>query len=163
MQMHYHVIHRTSAELEFTCDNHQHTSMTSPVISSVESYMLIKRTPEELRKLQQTDDEIGPILQALEDNKQLSTVNLQEKSRSYRLLLQQWNQLYVQNGSLFRRYEDISGHKKWAQLVVPQMVRKEVLNALHSGFAGGHLGEDKTLDKLKERFHWPGHTEEVRS
>ena len=51
--------------------------------------MLIERTPEELRKLLQVDDEIGPILQALEDNKQLSTVNLQGKSRSYRLLLQQ--------------------------------------------------------------------------
>ena len=111
---------RAIEQVEFTCDDHQHTSMTPPVISSVDSYMLIERTPEELRKLQQTDNEIGPILQALEDNKQLSTVNLQGKSRSYRLLLQQWNQLYVQNGLLFRRYEDISGHKKWAQLVVPQ-------------------------------------------
>ena len=75
--------------------------MTPPVISSVDFYMLIERTPEELPKLQQTDNEIGPILQALEDNKQLSTGNLQGKSRSYRSLLQQWNQLYVQNGLLF--------------------------------------------------------------
>ena len=155
----------TIEQPESTCNDHQHICKTPwpPVISSVNSYMLIERTPEELRKLQQADDEIGPILQALEDNKQLSTVNLQGKSRSYRLLLQQWNQLYVQNGLLFRRFEDISGHKKWAQFIVPQTLRKEVMNALHSGYAGGHLGENKMLGKLKERFYWPGHTEEVRS
>jgi len=112
--------------------------------------MLRERTPEELRKLQQTDSEIGPILQALEQNKQLSVNNLQGKSRSYRLLLQQWNQLYIQNGLLFRQYEDTGGQMKWAQFVVPQTARKEVLSALHSGTAGGHLGEDKTLGKLKE-------------
>ena len=47
--------------------------------------------------------------------------------------------------------------------MVPQTARKEVLSALHSGIAGGHFGEDKTLGKLKERFYWPGHTEDVRS
>ena len=47
-----------------------------PIVSSVDSYMLIEWTPEEIRKLQQTDSEIGPILQALENKEQLSTVSL---------------------------------------------------------------------------------------
>ena len=81
--------------------------------------MLIERTQEEQRKLQQTDDEIGPVLQALEDKKQFSTIDQQGKSRSYRLLLQQWDQLYTENGLLFR---STMGRKKWAQFVVPQVV-----------------------------------------
>ena len=29
--------------------------------------------------------------------------------------------------------------------------------------AGGHIGEDKTLRKLRERCYWPGHQKDVRS
>ena len=29
------------------------------------------------------------------------------------------------------------------------------------GVAGGHLGKDKTLNQLRKRFYWPGHTEDV--
>jgi len=32
---------------------------------------------------------------------------------------------------------------------------------LHSGAAGGHLDEDKTLGWICERFYWPGFTEDV--
>ena len=148
---------------ESLCRDAHYDSVISPVSCVRDSYMLIERTLEELRKLQQTDDEIGPVLQALEDKKQFSTIGQQGKSRSYRLLLQQWDQLYTENGLLFRRYEDTMGRKKWAQFVVPQVVRKEVLSALHNGITGGHLGEDKTRGKLQERFYWPGHTKDVRS
>ena len=46
-------------------------------------------------------------------------------------------------------------------MVVPESLKTEVLDSLHGGVAGGHLGEDKTLSKLWERFYWPGHTEDV--
>ena len=63
---------------------------------------------------------------------------------------------------MFRRYEDCHGEEKWAQLVVPLTLQKDILHHLHSGAVGGHLGEDKTLNRLRERFYWPGHTEDVR-
>ena len=28
--------------------------------------------------------------------------------------------------------------------------------------AGGHIGKDKTLHKLRERFYWPGHQKDVK-
>ena len=85
----------------------------------------------------------------------------QGKDRKFHLLLQQWNQLYIQQGLLFRHYEDCHGEEKWAQLVVPLVLQKEILHDLHSGAVGGHLGEDKTINRLQERFYWPGHTEDV--
>lgn len=132
-----------SEQPEFSHHENKHTNLALPVVSSVDTYVLMERTPEELRNLQLTDSEIGPILQAIENNSRPSIDDIQGKSRSYRLLLQQWDQLYIQDGLLFRRYEDASGHTKWTQLVVPQKAREEVLSALHSGIVGGHLGEAK--------------------
>ena len=43
------------------------------------------------------------------------------------------------------------------QLIVLQIIRETVLAELHVGSTGGHLGQEKTLGKLKERFYWPGH------
>ena len=47
------------------------------------------------------------------------------------------------------------------QLVIPEALRAEVLSDLHEGTLGGHLGVDKTLARLKERFYWPGHYNDV--
>ena len=33
---------------------------------------------------------------------------------------------------------------------------------MHEGVTGGHLGKDKTLYRLKERFYWPGHYKDVQ-
>ena len=71
--------------------------------------------------------------------------------------------MYVDNGLLFRQCKDNIGNRKWAQLVVPQILRNEVLGAPHNGIADGHLGEDKTLGKLKEHFNWLGYTEDAHS
>ena len=49
------------------------------------------------------------------------------------------------------------------QLIVPLSFRKEVLQELHAGVVGGHLGQDKTLGRLKERFYWPGHWNDVHN
>ena len=43
----------TSELPKFTCHDNQHISMVLPFVSSVDSNMLIKRIPEELRELQQ--------------------------------------------------------------------------------------------------------------
>jgi len=41
----------------------------------------------------------------------------------------------------------------WKQLVVPWGLQEEVLREIHRA---GHLGADKMLGKIKERFYWPG-------
>ena len=104
---------------------------------------LCERSVTELRKLQQEDDTVGLLLKAVEDQQHPPSSVSQWKSRKFQLLLQEWNQLYVNGGLLFRHYEDCQGNEQYAQLVLPESLTAEVLNSLHSG---GHLGEEKTLE-----------------
>ena len=83
-------------------------------------------------------------------------------SRSSRRLLQIWDQLIVHGGVLGRRFETPEGSSTILQTIVPEALRKEVLADIHEGALGGHLGADKTLARLKERFYRPGHFNDVR-
>ena len=42
------------------------------------------------------------------------------------------------------------------QLVVPHSLRSDVLRELDDSPVGGHLGQDKVIGKLQQRFYWPG-------
>ena len=48
------------------------------------------------------------------------------------------------------------------QWIIPQSQRKEILHQLHGAPTGAHLGEVKTLGKLRECFYWPGHAKDVK-
>lgn len=60
---------------------------------------------------------------------------------------------------LYRQHEDERGPSSHLQLVVPREAREETLQDIHGGAVGGHLGEKIWL---KERFYWPGQSEEVK-
>jgi len=36
------------------------------------------------------------------------------------------------------------------------------MQEIHAGVISGHLGEQKTLEQLKERFYWPSMSEDVK-
>ena len=46
--------------------------------------------------------------------------------------------------------------------MVPKKFHQDILRNFHEEVAGGHLGEAKTLGKLKGRFYWPGHYNDIR-
>ena len=77
-------------------------------------------------------------------------------------LAQLWDRLVTDNGVLKRCYEDTLGHITWLQLVVPRCLKEDILRELHSGALEGHLGEEETLKKIRERFYWPGMQRDVK-
>lgn len=119
-------------------------------------------SPVELQQAQADDQVIGKLLQAKQANCRPSDTHSTGETLEYRRLLQQWDQLLIQDGLLWRIFAQPQERSSWKQLVVPQKFRTDILKHLHEGVTGGHLGQDKTLHKLKERFYWPGHYNDVR-
>lgn len=66
-----------------------------------------------------------------------------------------------ENQLLYRYYTDKTG-RRTRQLVVPEIHRKTVLKLAHDGIMAGHLGSEKTKDRIKEEFFWPGLTADVK-
>ena len=118
--------------------------------------VLLERPPQDLRKLQL---EYGPchlLLQAVEKGKKPDVGDVRREGPEAQRLLQLWERLSVDQGLLKRKYEDARGNSSWQQLVVPRTLREEIMQELHAGPLEGHLGVDKTVAKIKERFYWPG-------
>ena len=105
---------------------------------------------------------LGPILHHKEAGSKPAVGELGAPAHSARRLLQIWDQLVVCKGVLCRHFCPPDGSTPSLQIVVPEVLRQEVLHDLHEGVMGGHLGVDKTLGRLKERFYWPGHYNDIK-
>uniref|UniRef100_A0AAQ4REK5 Gypsy retrotransposon integrase-like protein 1 n=1 Tax=Gasterosteus aculeatus aculeatus TaxID=481459 RepID=A0AAQ4REK5_GASAC len=63
---------------------------------------------------------------------------------------------------LYRVSRDTQTGQEITQLLVPKSRRETVFQAAHYNPMAGHLGSDKTLDRIVARFYWPGIWADVR-
>ena len=143
------------------CGRDSHDTMPPTTVATTTLQPPSDDEIEGLRDAQLADATLGPLLRGKEDGKKPTADMLGGVSRSSRRLLQLWDQLVVHNGVLRRQFEAPDGSSSRLQTVVPEALREEVLTDLHEGALGGHLGVEKTLARLKERFYWPGHHNDV--
>ena len=73
---------------------------------------------------------------------------------------------YIHDGVLMRKWRspDIPASEDWAvvrQVVVPRIYREDILTMAHSLPLGGHLGVNKTVNKIMKQFFWPGLRKDV--
>jgi hypothetical protein len=107
---------------------------------------------KELQAAQEEDALIGDILRAVREERGSADLKLHGRSPQFKRLVQLRKQLLVKNGLLFRTFESEDGEDHTLQLVVPQKYRKEILQQLHDGPLGGHMGAEKTHSRLKQCF-----------
>ena len=126
---------------------------TSTIIAHVTDQVLNERTEAQIRALQLDDPSIHMVLRAKESNDKPTSEHARGTGPEAQRLVQLWSRLIVDHGLLKRKFDDAKGTSSWTQLVLPRSLREEVMQEMHSA---GHLGEEKTLHKIKERFYWPG-------
>jgi hypothetical protein len=114
-------------------------------------------------RAQREDPIISPILAAKEANKRPHPDTTATWSRDSRILLQQWEQLEIHNGLLWRRFYHPDGSHSHLQLIVPKSLRQQVLEQVDGGVVSGHLGQQKTLSQLRNNFYWPSQAYDVKA
>ena len=107
---------------------------------------------QELRAAQQGDSDLKPLLQWKEagDDKPpwQTAAPYSEVTKAYWM---HWESLELKDGVLYHLWETRAGDK---QLIFPKQLRPSVLQQLHCSSTAGHLGVNKTLEKVWERFYW---------
>ena len=65
---------------------------------------------------------------------------------------------FIADGLLCRKFQgaNLSVH---TQIILPSSLIPTVLQQLHD--QAGHLGVQKTTDRVKERFYWPGYEQDI--
>uniref|UniRef100_A0A5S6Q2I3 RNA-directed DNA polymerase n=2 Tax=Trichuris muris TaxID=70415 RepID=A0A5S6Q2I3_TRIMR len=117
---------------------------------------------EEMRTSQLDDEDIAPILKAKAAGVVGQEIRCGKRSNSKNLLMLNWHRLAIQKGILVRKWfcDDQSGYR-W-QVVVPKRMIKPVLDQAHQQLTAGHLGIEKTIERIRERFYWPGYRSDTK-
>ena len=110
---------------------------------------------------QLSDESIGPIMSAKEPKKERPTWG--NISAHLKMILSQWDRLELHNGVLYRHWEGDNNSDTKIQLILPSNMRAEVLNHCHDAPTGGHLGEERTLSRVKGNLYWLAMKEYIQS
>ena len=86
---------------------------------------------------------------------------LQQKDLMVQELLQKDDYEFLEEKGIV--YQQVRQKDQWIKrIVIPEELRSEVLAACHDHPTAGHLGTNKTLDRVGTRFFWPGMSIDVR-
>ena len=119
------------------------TDVTALTADSQDSKMELNWQTE-----QGKDEEIHGVIRMKE---------LSQKPNIKSLFFRVWKQLVLKDGVLYRKHN--ANDKEHYQLVLPALHRQTAFKLLHEEM--GHLGRDKTLMLLKDRFFWPNMAKDV--
>ena len=108
------------------------------------------------RVAQREDKVIGPFLRYVTYNQKPKHTEILQDFES-KTLFKQYDHLVVKRGLLFRKV--LIDETDKFQLILPKKYREMALVGLHDDM--GHLGRDKTLSLVRDRFYWPRMTTDV--
>lgn len=104
----------------------------------------------DLTKLQKEDKNLDIILRAIQnpDDEQIS-ISIRRKSKNFA----------IHNNVLYKKNSQPNGVPYL--LVIPKKLIPEILYEHHNGPLSGHLGVNKTYNKIKSRYFWDGQIKDV--
>ena len=117
-----------------------------------------KLTKVQWRLEQSSDPEIGPIVKLIRAGTLLQYRVGKSDNSGSKVLLRFRDNLRMIDGLLYRRWV-YKNEMTYLQFVMPVAFRKKTILACHDQF--GHLGMDKTLVLLQERFFWPKMNDDI--
>ena len=108
--------------------------------------------------MQHKDSDLAPIIDYLQ------TKSLPSDAQLARNIYHTYDQYFIDTHGLLHHLWSPTGRSRHAtkfQLTVPSALRFDILKSLHDDPTGGHLGLQKTYDKIRTRYHCPGMFKDV--
>jgi len=116
-----------------------------------------------LAELQAQDPELAPIVHLrLQQSNQPSFDVVRTNSAETKFYWSQWPRLIVRDGVVFRVILDRQGQPCGQQLLVPKVLHNELIEMLHAGLTGCHVGVGKTIVQVGRRAWWRDWKADVR-
>lgn len=141
----------TSKEVENNADNN--TAFLQTWFQS--------KSVSELKKLQEDDPDISPVLVGMTSNIKPSSQAMSLKSPAARHYWIVWNSLVLRDGLLCKKFLKKDGTGEHLQFIVPRVMKRDILFQMHDSLLSGHLGCKKTKAKTLQRFYWYGLKEDI--
>ena len=164
----------TDDDYELNClsDNQAETNLTEyclkyepelhilPTISEITKPEDIDQLPDiALRQI--NDTQLKPIIEYLDSN------ILPTDDKEARHVLLESQDYIFENGVLYHLYYPRGkGHKAdrlIKQLIVPQVLRNDVLLSYHDSLLGGHQGMERTYQSIRQKYFWPRMFSDIES
>ena len=120
----------------------------------------------DIKKAQAVDTDLKFVLDWFSASKirpKRDEIKIDSFSPTVRNLWLLWDQLYVKESILYKRWKAPNKNNCYSQLVVPRSMRDSVLRMAHNVISSAHLGVNKTLKKTKRDYYWYGMKEDVRN
>lgn len=121
-------------------------------------------TNPEIREAQLQDADVKHVLNWKEElTRKPEWKDVSSLSSATKTYWVNWDLLMMKDGVLVRRWESSDGKEISWKVVLPHSLRHTVLTELHSSKTACHLGVNKLLHKVQQRYYWVGLAADVRS
>ena len=115
---------------------------------------------DDMREAQRADPVLAAVYRWVEDGVRPAWSLIAGEGRALKFYWGQFQSLKISDGVLIRRL-DRGELDPRHQILVPKTMRSGVLAGSHEALTAGHLGRDKTIANIKQRFLWPGMRKEA--
>ncbi len=109
------------------------------------------------RKKQGKDPIVRRIVELKETGRNITEKDKRKFGAGMGIYAREWKRLCVRNGVLYREKQHLG--EKVLQLVLPEGERDLAFEGLHDNL--GHLGQDRTLALMRDRFFYPKMADDI--
>ncbi|KAJ8353404.1 hypothetical protein SKAU_G00209710 [Synaphobranchus kaupii] len=142
------------------CSRQEERDQVSPDVAVVQASGdaegWLPLTPMELQEAQEADSTLGKVRSWLEAGQRPERSVVSAESPEVKSYYSLYSSLVQRDGLLYRRWQAPGRGSDILQLLVPRALRPDVLRLVHGSVGAGHFGNNKTLHRLRGKFHWPG-------
>ena len=150
----------TRCHLQWDRFNEDVDDVEPVIIRSLTSNWFPQYSPKEVRQKQLEDPTLAPILEWLEEGAP-SALEISMAEPHVRQLWSNQKRLELHQDVLFYRTEQDGATPPRTLLLVPDSMKKEVLDNCHDHMCSGHMGRDKTFTKCRRQFYWIGQFRDI--